>query len=98
MLQWWEKEATQKKQKKQTSKATLFKWKLFLKLHFWKQLSNGGYYGAEINKTKQNKIYTKKNVLYIEAYFYVVFISRHIFNIILYWKDDNIFPHNTSVR
>ena len=49
------------------------------------------------NKIKQTK-YILKNVLYIEAYFYVVLISRHIFNIILYWKDDNIFPHNTGMR
>ena len=97
MLQWWEKEATHT-HKKNPIKSNIVQMKTFLKLHVWKQLSNGGYHGAVINKTKQNKIYTKKNVLYIEAYFYVVFISRHIFNIILYWKDDNIFPHNTSVR
>ena len=57
MLQWWEKEETQNT--KTTSRATLFKWKPFLKLHVWKQLSNGSYYGAVIYKTKQNKIYTK---------------------------------------
>ena len=33
-------------------------------------------------KQKQN-FNLKKNVLYIEAYFYVVLISRHLFNIIL---------------
>ena len=52
MLQYWEKKATHT-QKKTTSKTTLLKWKLFWN---WKQLSNGGYHGAVINKTKQNKI------------------------------------------
>ena len=65
MLQWWEKEATQKTHKK-TSKTTLLKWKLFWN---WKQLSNGGYHGAVIKKTKQDKIYTKKTF----------FILKHTF-------------------
>ena len=86
------KKATQNNNNNTNIESNIVQMKTFLKLHFWKQLSNGVYYGAVINKTKQNKIYTKKNVLYIEAYFYVVLISRHIFNIILYWKDDNIFP------
>ena len=50
MLQWWEKEATQKTNKK-TSKQHCSNEKRFWN---WKQLSNGAYYGAVINKIKQN--------------------------------------------
>jgi len=65
MLQWWEKEATNKKH----IKSNIVQMKTFLKLYFWKQLTNGGYYGAVINKTKQNKNILKKTF----------FILKHIF-------------------
>jgi len=45
MLQWWEKEATQNKNNIKNNNVQM-------KCHFWKQLSNEGYYGAVINKTK----------------------------------------------
>ena len=51
MLQYWEKEATHTQK---NIKSNIVQIKTFLKLHFWKQLSNWGYHGAVINKTKQN--------------------------------------------
>jgi len=70
MLQYWEKEATQKNKKQKTSKATLLKWKRFLKLHFWKQLSNESYYGGSLYiNTDPKHVITHSNVFSVYMWY-----------------------------
>jgi len=68
MLQYWEKEATQKT--KNNIKSNIVQMKTFLKLHFWKQLSNESYYGGSLYiDTDSKHVMTDSNVFSVYMWY-----------------------------